>query len=96
MYLDQTTAETIAARFKNKFQSVQYAGCWNNNTISFYLYQDAKERAGVHITISKETDSEGHPPKDFKITQVQRIFVSTSNPHRNNPTIKEKLPILIM
>lgn len=95
MNLDKTTAEIIAERFKNKFQSIQYAGCWNSKTVSFYLYQDATEKAGVHVTISNEVDTTGHPPKDFKITQVQRIYTSTSNPHRNNPTIREKLPIFI-
>lgn len=95
MYLDQTTSEIIAGRFNNKFTCIEYAGCWDNKTVSFMCWQDNTERAGVHITISNSVDSEGHPPYDFNIVRVQRIHTTTSNPHRNNPLIREKLPIFI-
>lgn len=95
MYLDQITSEIIAARFNNKFTCIEYAGCWNAQTVSFMLWQDKTERAGVHITISNEVDATGHPPKGFKITNVQRIYTSTSNPQRNNPIVREKLPIFL-
>jgi ornithine carbamoyltransferase len=70
MILDNKNAATIAEHFKNKFQVVSYAGCWDSKSITFALYQDESESAGFELTIKKPA---GDYLEKVEVLKVRRL-----------------------
>jgi len=73
MVLDNINAGKIAAHFGNKWNVVEYVGCWNNKTISFCIWQDQSYAAGFELTIEKP---QGDYLETVKVKEVKRIKVS--------------------
>lgn len=81
----------IAEYFNYKFTVVAYVGVWHTNTITFALWQDKSEQAGIELTIEAP---KGDMLETVKVIRVRRIPRFAYN-ERRQIYERSMLPILI-
>ena len=90
MVLDNINAAKIAAHFGNKWQVVEYCGCWGKTSISFAMYQDRSENAGFELIIKRP---EGDYLSAVEVVKVKPIYTTQKDSDRQ--WRRYRLPFLI-